>query len=212
MADQISICNMALAEIVAAPIESLNERSLEARETGRYYNQALSSLLESHPWGFATRRATLAATINARPGEWVASFAMPTDVARPIKIMPASTITGVQSWWIDDRITGVDYVIEYAILYCSVTDPVLAFTTTGITAAAFPAKFVDALALELASRIVMPIKKSREMKSDLLKQAEVAKQRAMADDMNRQPINDEWVDEVALARGGWSGTEDYWRR
>ena len=67
MADQISICNMALAEIVAAPIESLNERSLEARETGRYYNQALSSLLESHPWGFATRRATLAATINAAP-------------------------------------------------------------------------------------------------------------------------------------------------
>lgn len=202
MADQISICNMALAEIVAAPIESLNERSLEARETGRYYNQGLNSLLKSHPRGFATRRATLAATINARLGEWAASFAMPTDVARPIKVMPASTISGIQNWWIDDRITGVDYVIEDAILYCSVTDPVLAITTIAIRAAAFPAKFVDALALELASRIAMPIKKSREMKGDLLKQAEVAKQRAVADDMNRQPINDEWVDEVGLARGG----------
>lgn len=212
MADQISICNMALAEIVAAPIESLNERSLEARETGRYYNQALNSLLESHPWGFATRRATLAATINARPGEWAFSYAMPTDVARSIKVMSASRIAGVQGWWIDEALRGDDYAIEDAILYSHLSDPVLAFTTTGITAAAFPAKFVDAFALELASRIVMPIKKSREMKSDLLKQAEVAKQRAMADDMNRQPINDEWVDEVALARGGWSGSEDYWRR
>jgi len=212
MADQISICNMALAEVVAAPIESLGEKSLEARETGRYYDQALASLLESHPWGFATRRATLAATINARPSEWAGSFAMPTAVARPIKIMSAMQITGTQGWWIDDTITGADYQIEDGILYCHLSDPVLAFTTTAITAAAFPAKFVDALALELASRIVMPIKKSREMKSDLLKQAEVAKQRAMADDMNRQPINDQWIDEVALARGGWSGSEDYWRR
>jgi hypothetical protein len=212
MADQISICNMALAEVVAAPIESLNERSLEARETGRYYDQALVSLMESHPWGFATRRATLAETVNARPGEWSGSFALPTDVARPIKVMSASSITGSQGWWADDRITGANYAIEDNILYCSLRDPVLAYTTSAITAAAFPAKFVDALALELASRIAMPIKKSREMRGDLLKQAEVAKQRAMADDMNRQPTNDEWVDEVALARGGWSGSDQYWRR
>lgn len=212
MADQISICNMALAEVVAAPIESLNEASLEARETGRYYEQALQSMLESHPWGFATRRVTLAPIVNPRPSEWAGAYAMPNEVARPLKVMPASRISGVQGWWLDDTIIGEDYSIEDSVLYCHLLDPVLAFTTKAITAAALPAKFVDAFALELASRIVMPIKKSREMKGDLLKQAEIAKQRAMADDMNRQPINDQWVDEVALARGGWTGSEDYWRR
>lgn len=211
MADQISICNQALAEIVAEPIESLNEQSLGARECGRYYDQALRAILETHPWGFATRRAILPATINSRPVEWLASFALPTDIAKPLKVMSLAQVAGSGvSWWLDDSILGVPYIIEGAILYCQVADAVLAYTTTDVNASAFSAKFVDALAFELASRIVMPIKKSREMKGDLIKQAENAKQRAMADDMNRQPIAPAWSDQIQSARdGGYTGGGGY---
>lgn len=216
MADQISICNQALAEIVAEPIESLNEASLGARECGRYYDQSLRSILETHPWGFATKRAILPATINARPIEWAASYALPIDVAKPIKLLPASVVSGMGSqlgWWLDDDIVGLDYQIEGGILFCQSADAVLAYTTTAVNASAFPARFVDALVFELASRIVMPIKKSREMKSDLIKQAENAKQRAMADDMNRQPIVSSWTDVIQGARDGaygdWGGGGAY---
>ncbi len=218
MADQISICNMALAEIVAEPIESLSERSLGARECGRYYSQALNSLLESHPWGFAIQRAGLAPTINTRPAEWPAAFALPNDVARPVKVVPASLVNGVSAWWFDDRVPSVSYAIEGGILFCATGDAVLAYVRTSVTADAFPSRFVDAFALELATRIVMPIKKSREQKGDLLRLAEIAKQRAMADDINRQPapegvVQDTWVDQVQRVRnGGWSDHRDYYRR
>ncbi|WP_375272046.1 hypothetical protein [Sphingomonas sp.] len=205
MADQISICNQALAEIVAEPIESLNEESLGARECGRYYEQSLRSMLEAHPWGFATRRATLPISINDRPAEWAAAYALPIDVAKPLKVMSAATITGLGAtigWWLDDDLPGVTYAIENNLIYAQSTDAVLAYTTTDVNAATFPARFVDAFAFELASRIVMPIKKSREMKGDLIKQAEAAKQRAMADDLNRQPANDMWINRVQAVRDG----------
>lgn len=208
MADQISICNMALAEIVAEPIESLQERSLGARECARNYGQALNILLESHDWGFATVRAILPPAINPRPLEWAGAFAMPVDVARPIAVMQQAIAVSWPYWWLHDRAPRLPYIIEQSLLYAGCADATLAYVSTSVKADAFPAKFVDALVFELASRIVMPIKKSREMKSDLIRQAEVAKQRAMADDINRQPVTVEaltqtWVDQVDRVRNGW---------
>lgn len=208
MADQISICNMALAEIVAEPIESLQERSLGARECDRYFSQSLNALLESHDWGFATVRAVLPPAVNPRPQEWVGAFALPVDVARPIAVLQQAVAVSWPYWWLHDRAPRLPYIIEQNLLYAGCSDATLAYVSNGVKADAFPAKFVDALVLQLASRIVTPIKKSREMKSDLIKQAEVAKQRAMADDINRQPaagapLSQTWVDQVDRVRNGW---------
>lgn len=215
MADQISICNMALAEIVAEPIQSLQERSLGARECARSYPQALATLLEAHPWGFAIKRSTLAPTVNTRIGEWTSSFALPVDVARPVKVVPSVVAAAAPGWWYAGEVLSLPYAIEAGIIYCACTDAVLAYVASAITADAFPARFVDALVLELATRLVMPIKKSREMKGDLLRQAEVAKQRAMADDINRQPpvgktVQDEWVNNIQACRDGAFVSESYW--
>lgn len=207
MADQISICNMALAEIAAEPIDSLNEQSLQARECSRAYPQALSALLEGYEWGFAIRREALAIVPNPRPSEWAVAYALPDEVLRPIKIVPASVALATGRWWVDEGVSCLPYVIEDGVLFTHARGVVIAFVTSEVTSADLPARFVDALTYEIAQRIAYPITKNRALKGDLIQQAEVARQRAIADDANRQPIVADWRDEVSalrLGRDGWA--------
>ena len=67
MTISITVCNLALGELRAAPIIDIAEDSLEARECARYYPQCLRIMLERHDWAFANRRASLAElSINNR--------------------------------------------------------------------------------------------------------------------------------------------------
>jgi len=77
----------------------------------------------------------------------------------------------------------------------------------------FPAMFARALALELASRLVMPLINKRERQGDLIKRAEVARDRAISDSRNRDPTEsryDQFDNELQRARDGsygWPGGE-----
>lgn len=201
---------MALAELPANPIASMNEESLEARECTRVYDQCVEELLEINEWGFAGRRVKLALAENDRPHEWAYAYAMPNDCGTPRRVVPDFDGLGLpvaiggepygERWMASKKLT--DYIIEDATLYTNVEDATLEYGARTIAEAQMSALFVRALALEIASRIVMPIKKSREIKGDLIKQAELAKERAMADDKNRQPqITPSYMPEALLARG-----------
>ena len=196
MAISISVCNLALGELRAPPIADIGEESTEAAECGRYYPQCLKLLLERYEWSFATKVATLAAlATNERDNEWGYAYATPDDLATPKRIVPD---TG------GSLHTLHGYIVEGGILYTDVSDAVLEYSSDDVSEAVMPSLFIDALAYSLASRLAVPIRDSRELKGELLKQAEIAAQRAIADDMNRQPQRQEahW-DEVSDARGGW---------
>jgi hypothetical protein len=61
-----------------------------------------------------------------------------------------------------------------------------------------------AISLEMAVRMAIPLKKNRELKGDLIKQAQVAMERAIADDMNRSPVQTpDYVTDVEIARNGY---------
>lgn len=191
MTTSITICNLALGELRAAPIIDIAEDSIEARECARYYPQCLRLLLERHDWAFANRRATLAElATNDRSGEWTHAYVLPADCATPLRLVAKD---GGPS----------DYIVENRTLYTALADATLEYARDDVSEAEMTGLFVDALAYALAARLAVPIRDSREIKGQLLQQAEIAFQRAVAEDCNRQPQRDDATDEsVPLVRSG----------
>lgn len=191
MTISITTCNLALGELRAAPIVDIAEDSLEARECARYYPQCLRILLERHDWAFANRRVALAElAINDRATEWSHAYVLPVDCATPLRLVATDG-------------AAADYIVENRTLYTRLDNAVLEYAANDVTDSEMTGLFIDALAYALAARLAVPIRDSREMKGQLLQQAEVAFQRAVAEDRNRQPERDAVSDDtVALVRLG----------
>jgi len=200
VAISIPICNLALGELRAAAIADIAEDSIEAQNCARYYPQCLKLLLERHDWSFATRIASLAElSVNPRASEWLHAYALPVDCATPKRLVPPAG-GALVPWSIE---WSQAFIVEAGLLYSQLPDAILEYSAADIPEAVMPALFADALAFALAARLAVPIRDSREMKGQLLQQAELAASRAVADDENREPRRDiPFSDEVMMARGG----------
>jgi len=214
----ISICNLALVEVPSKSIASLDEQSLAAAKCREHYPAARDELMELHDWEFLARRVALAAVPNDRPTEWAQAYAVPNDMLYPRRVLPpqdpalavgAFATVGQRpaSCWPHaggGEATRIPYVIEAGTLYTDQPNAVLAYSRAGVTEDRFPQSFVRALSLDLATRIVMPLIKNRARQGDLIKAGETAKQRAMAQDLNRSPHDRTgYVSDAARARGSW---------
>lgn len=213
---QISICNGALDECPAGTINSIDEHDVGALACKRRYQPTLEDLLGEHDYDAAVRRATLAETINDRPGEWRYAYKMPENVASPKRILPSYTAAFVSSAYVlqpgQQAWTGVGFFpgnvgARYRVggdrIYCDLPAAVLEYTSYDIRLADFRPLFFRAFELELAARIVMPILKDRARQKELISMAEVARQRAMADDLNSSPERTfDFVSEEAAVRLG----------
>jgi len=218
MAAQIDICNQAVALLPAAPMASLDEASLEARECRRFYPQVVREMLEGpHDWSFANRRVALAAmATNDRPSEWAFAYAVPADMGTPIRLVPDFEALGLgvpvplagephaETWTSVAADFEAPYRIENGILYANIDNAALEYGISDIVEAVLPALVVKALVADLASRLAMPVKKDRRLKGELLQEAELYWQRAMADDQNRQPQHgwSSYSPEGLIARAG----------
>ena len=201
MAISITICNLALGELRASAIADIAEDSIEAQSCARCYPQCLKALLERHDWGFARRIASLAelseGAAGVGAGEWPFAYALPADLAGAIRLVPPANARGWPIAW------EQAFIVEAGILYAQAPNATLEYAANQVSEAAMPALFIEALTYALAARLAVPIRDSRDMKTQLLQQAELAATRAMADDMNRAPRRDAgFVDAVMLARQG----------
>ena len=210
-ASQISICNQALAELPAEPIASIDEQSLSARECKRFYDQVVSEMLEGpHDWSFAKVRVALAAVTNDRLGEWLFAYAMPSNVGRTLRLIPTLTNATGLVWPALDATPSIPFAAVGSTLYSSQGGAILEYVRSTIEPGLMSSMFARAVSLEMAARMAMPLKQSRELKGDLLRQAQIQKERAMADDQNRSPrASADYVSEVSLVRGGYTGPEGF---
>lgn len=90
MSSEVDICNLALARLGdAATVSSIDppEGSAQAEHCATFYPIARDALLEMHPWGFATKRVTLALLSSAWP-EWTYCYAQPSNVVNLLAVMP----------------------------------------------------------------------------------------------------------------------------
>ena len=214
----LDIYNMALGECPAGTIASVSEKSQSAYEVNRVGPQVIAEMVEEFGYDFAITRATLAQVANDRAGEWSYAYAVPANMASPVRLLPnlsanlgavpllpGQTLAPVIGGSFGDPFR-ISFDIADDVIYCGQAGAMLEYIRTDVDVSKFPRLFVRAAGLEIAARIVMPLLKSRERQRELAQAAEVMKQRAIADNLNRKPTTTYgYVSDMELARDGWIG-------
>lgn len=203
---RLAICNNALGELPASAIATIDENSLQGRETRRAYPAAKEWLLEQHRWSFAKGRVALAAVTNDRDTEWAYAYALPAGHV-PLAVVPvpetAYSPRPLYATTVLDTATDkpAPYLLVGSTIYTNVPDAYLDYYATDVSEALFTAGFVRALELELAHRVVLPITKDRARWRELKADAQTERERAIAADKNREPQTyGDYIPDTLLAR------------
>ena len=217
MPAKIDLWNRAVALVPADPISDVDENSLAARECRRFYPDVIANMLQGpHDWSFQNRRVALAVRTNDRENEWLYAYAVPADMATPIRVLPDFNGLGItlpiplpgqpygETWALFAASYEMPFIIESGILYTNAENATLEYGINDITGIVLPAMVYRAIATELAGWIALPIKKDRELRQQLLSEAEIHWSRAIADDRNRQPEPPSfYIPEALRARDGY---------
>lgn len=180
MPSQVDICNLALSHIGdSATVSSIDppEGSAQAEHCARFYSPALASLLEMHPWSFATLRTSLASVANPS-STYAYAYALPSDAVNLLAILapdakddfssPAQTVANVYDNPYSRTIIGggytpVDYTTEtnggQEILLTNQPSAVLRYTRMVTDTTKFPPLFTRTLSWLLAADLAGPVLK-----------------------------------------------------
>lgn len=172
MASEVDICNLALGHLGdTATVASLDppEGSAQAEHCARFYPIARDSLLELHPWGFATRRVQLAQLGTGWP-EWDYSYAQPADALNIIAVLPPDASDdysmGLNSANVPLAAGGAYVPKAFSceinsegkdVIYTDQEDAVLRYTALVTDTTKFSPLFVMTLSWHLASMLAGPI-------------------------------------------------------
>lgn len=184
-----SICNLALSRIgVTNTIDSIDDDTAEARACKALYDHVRETLLASHPWGFATRRADLAllsddSADSSTVGGWGYTYSLPANCVQVLRV------------WGGDRIPLSMHKVPYALEYDATSGKVLrtdmsATDTNPVqieyifevdNPTLFPPWFRDAFAWALAAELAMALSvddgravRARQMAEQMLSRAMAA--------------------------------------
>ena len=155
MISEVGICNIALARLGDnATVASIDppEGSAQAEHCERFYPVARNSLLEMHPWKFATRRVLLA-RLNVPSWGWTFAYAKPHDALNLLAVLPpsAASDTDTQPFESESDSSGS------AIILTNQPDASLRYVAHVVDTTRFSPLFVDALAWLLASYLAGPL-------------------------------------------------------
>lgn len=192
------ISNLALSQLPAGSITSLDEASIMARECKRWYAQVLGELLQKGPWRFARVIGTPALEVtNDRLALWAYRYTLPADVAMVLNVSDESAAL------------PAPYDFVGRSLYTNMLAAKVEYVSTADYNTLHTALFRSALIASLAVPISMPIIKSSKRQRELSEAAEIAVQRAQAANLNegRLTYMDHTPDVVA-ARMGLTGLEN----
>lgn len=206
----ITLCNEALAEIGKGQIASLTEGSIEARECARFAQPLLNEMIDwSEEIPLGRKRAVLAVVTNDRDAEWLYSYAKPADLGTPLYIRePEDAATDLPTGGPFDfpyqSGESLAFLHEGDRIYSNVETASLVYTRSSLEASELSPLMQRAFVLELAVRLAAPVAKWDERKIDAkARQAEVARQRAIAAEENKSPRRStRYISEAEYARHG----------
>ncbi|MGE0745294.1 MAG: hypothetical protein AB7K86_08605 [Rhodospirillales bacterium] len=157
MASAVDIANLALGHAGAGSIQSLTDPSVEASVCSQFLPIARDALLQTFDWAFATRRAKLSAVVldtEIYP-DFGYGYTLPADYLRPIGIVTPAGIRPIAALG--------DYQVEMLdsskVMLCNQSPLVLRYGAVVDNPQLFSPLFVKALAYELGSMIVGPLRK-----------------------------------------------------
>jgi hypothetical protein len=202
VSSEIDICNLALAHLGdTATVSSIDppEGSAQAEHCARFYPIARDSLLEMHPWSFATKRALLALTTSPS-WNWMFAYAQPNDALNLLSVLPdlASSDDPTQEFDSEVDDSGNEIILTNqetaSLIYsCRITDPTK-----------FSPLFTDALGWLLASHLAGPILKGdagAAMAKQCLSMFAAILSKATASDSNQRKRRPDHTPAFIAARG-----------
>lgn len=83
---EVAICNSALSKVGADRIVSLSEDSRPAKLCNEQFDKIKLMLLRAHPWNFAIKRVTLAASVTAPDFGFDYAYPLPSDYVRALHV------------------------------------------------------------------------------------------------------------------------------
>lgn len=150
MASVVDIVNLALARIGdSATVTSIDppEGSAQAEQAKRFYPIARDTLLELHPWNFATKRISLAATSDVAPDTWQFTYSLPANYIRALAVYPEETNSEAdqQHFIIETNELG------QLVLFTNVENATLKYISLITDTTKFTPLFVNTLSFMLSS-------------------------------------------------------------
>jgi len=136
---KVTIASNALVLLGDEPISSFTEEGAGSRVAANLYETAYLSMLSSHRWNFATKKASLSKLAATPQNEYQFQYQLPTDMVMVITTYPASIyrILG-DKLYSDAPSIEIDYIWK-------------------VTEDQFPAYFVKAFEYKLAAEFAVPI-------------------------------------------------------
>jgi hypothetical protein len=192
MASLITLCNEALSTIAAGQIASLTEATLESRECARWAPTVLQEIADWTEWIDAIKRVALAPVTNDRAAEWLYAYAPPADMADPIDLRETEDAAqwlqpyGLGDFPMQDT-SPIPFTYEGGVIYTNIENAVIIYSCNALDVGKIKPLVRRAFVLELAGRICLPIKKDAKLAQFVSQQAEMARNRAISDEQNKNP-------------------------
>lgn len=175
MSDPVSICNLALGQLGAYRISSIENPQTDTEELcALYYPVVRDLLLESRDWSFLIKRVTLD-TPNLPAPDWGFSqaFLLPTDVYRVIDVQRTTDT--------DPYATNyLNWALEGKRIVCDMDQVYVRYITRDVFETSYSQQFVMAFAMNLAAYMCIQITENRSLKVDLMQMAQAALEEAAA--------------------------------
>ncbi len=147
----VQIASNALILLGDEPISSFNDTGAGAKAAANLYESSYLSILKSHRWNFATKKATLARLTETPTNEFAYQFQLPTDLVLLITTYPVSTYRILEDKLYSDSLTiEVDYIYR-------------------VEEAKLPGYFIKAFEYYLATQLSIPVTEDLN-KHDLIRQ------------------------------------------
>lgn len=196
------ICNMALAHVgVAATIQDVDtENSVEAENCRLFFDHCVQVTLEMKEWKFCSRRVALSQITNDRTDQWGYAYKVPNFARRINYLVNQSSRTPGRGHELPYETADLEDGYGKA-LYTDELDAVLCYNYDVTDVNLFPATFVHALSLFLASNIAMPLRVSSNIKNITDQMYGVWNGESMAQDMQQVQPDQEPNSEFVAIRG-----------
>lgn len=186
MATETDISNRALTKLGARNIASMGENSVNARACTATLPAVRDSELRVHPWSFAIKQASLAA--SATPPSWgkANSFPLPSDFIRFIGTYP------------EMNENDIDYQIQNGKIYTNFLAPLQFLYVAGITdPTQWDPLFREAVASKMAYELCEQLTQSNTKKAALMQEYKemIAQARLVNafENIAGVPPEDEWI-------------------
>jgi hypothetical protein len=147
MPNQLSISNSALIKLGATPLVSIEDDTKEGRLCKVQFPVIRDEVLRSHPWNFAIKRVSLAATANTPVFRFSTEFQLPQDCLR------------VLTTDLDDGTTE-EYAIEGDKFLADVSSVKIRYISNDVAEGLWDENFAEAFAMRMAADLAYAITNS----------------------------------------------------